>query len=228
MDARTTGIGTTSHEEVNAPLHDAPAQVTQATTYLLDLSDEQMLQAVDGALMAKHVGAAAAGVSSALRLALFQDAVAATVVGAARTVHDSAAAAFPDLAIRFAAQRAILDVDMLTAHAVAEVLGHTSKNSREAASRLRLQGVLLGVQPPGSRAYLFPAFQFDPLAARIHPVVAEVNRVLGAAEDPWGVASWWISPHARLAPRQAPRDLITDPERAQRLVVLARATVSAA
>lgn len=228
MDARTIDAGTASFGELVPLLAGAPAPVTEAAAHLVELSGEQMLQAVDAALLARHVGPAAASVSAALRLALFQDDVAATVVGAARTVHDSAAAAFPDLAIRFAAQRAILDIDMLSASAVAEVLRQTSKNSREAASRLRLGGTLLGLQPPGARAYLYPAFQFDPLAAAIHPVVAEVNQVLGAAEDPWGVASWWISPHARLEPDQAPRDLITDPEQAQRLPVLARSTVAAA
>lgn len=32
------------------------------------------------------------------------------------------------------------------------------------------------------------------MGRRVHPVVATVNRALNAVGDPWGVASWWISP----------------------------------
>jgi hypothetical protein len=42
-----------------------------------------------------------------------------------------------------------------------------------------------------------PAFQFE-ADGRVSNAVAEVNRVLGADSDPWGVASWWLSPHASL------------------------------
>lgn len=37
-----------------------------------------------------------------------------------------------------------------------------------------------------------PAFQFDEHGAPIS-VVLRVNQVLGAREDPWGVADWWLS-----------------------------------
>ncbi len=42
---------------------------------------------------------------------------------------------------------------------------------------------------------------------RVHSVVARVNHLLGARDDPWGVASWWISDHPRLG-GACPRDLV--------------------
>lgn len=42
-----------------------------------------------------------------------------------------------------------------------------------------------------------PAFQFD-ADGWILPSVAYVNTALNAADDPWGVASWWLTPHAAL------------------------------
>ncbi len=42
-----------------------------------------------------------------------------------------------------------------------------------------------------------PMFQFNPHGEPLGEVV-EVNAVLGAANDPWGVASWWLTPHATL------------------------------
>ncbi|MEH0423954.1 DUF3168 domain-containing protein [Streptomyces sp. B21-083] len=43
-----------------------------------------------------------------------------------------------------------------------------------------------------------PAFQFDG-TGRPRDVVVAVNRLLGAAEDPWGVADWWLGPSPWLA-----------------------------
>ncbi|MFJ9892760.1 DUF3168 domain-containing protein [Streptomyces sp. NPDC091280] len=43
-----------------------------------------------------------------------------------------------------------------------------------------------------------PAFQFDG-SGRPRDVVVAVNRMLGAAEDPWGVADWWLGPNPWLA-----------------------------
>jgi len=42
-----------------------------------------------------------------------------------------------------------------------------------------------------------PAFQFGADGLPL-PVVVGVNRFLGAADDPWGVADWWLGPDARL------------------------------
>jgi hypothetical protein len=45
---------------------------------------------------------------------------------------------------------------------------------------------------------LAPAFQFAGEEGEVAPGVAEVNRLLDASEDPWGAASWWLTPHAAL------------------------------
>ncbi|MFI0486632.1 hypothetical protein [Actinomadura sp. 9N215] len=50
-----------------------------------------------------------------------------------------------------------------------------------------------------------PAFQFD-ADGRPLPVVLRINEILGARTDPWGVASWWLDPNARL--RDAPFRLL--------------------
>jgi hypothetical protein len=59
---------------------------------------------------------------------------------------------------------------------------------------------------PGAAAeFQFPAFQFAP-AGGPWDVVMEVNQLLDAADDPWGVTCWWVDPHARLG--DAPADLL--------------------
>lgn len=50
-----------------------------------------------------------------------------------------------------------------------------------------------------------PAFQFD-RQGRPHPLVLQVNRLLGADRDPWGVTCWWVSPHPWLG--AVPADII--------------------
>jgi hypothetical protein len=51
----------------------------------------------------------------------------------------------------------------------------------------------------------YPAFQFD-RDGRLPAVVAEINALLGATDDPWGVADWWLSVDTSLGGR--PADLI--------------------
>ncbi|MBE1537050.1 hypothetical protein [Actinomadura algeriensis] len=50
-----------------------------------------------------------------------------------------------------------------------------------------------------------PAFQFDEVGNPV-PVVLEINRLLDAAGDPWGVADWWLCGNAWL--RGTPADLL--------------------
>lgn len=45
---------------------------------------------------------------------------------------------------------------------------------------------------------LAPAFQFAGEEGEVAAGVAEVNGLLDATEDPWGAASWWLTPHAAL------------------------------
>lgn len=47
-----------------------------------------------------------------------------------------------------------------------------------------------------------PQFQFA-RGALAWPVVLEVNALLGAGRDPWGVADWWLSPNAWLGTEPA-------------------------
>lgn len=121
--------------------------------------------------------------------------------------------------IRSAAHRAVLAEDLLDSRAVAQALGRTGQNAREAASTLRRAGRLVGI--PHQRRYLYPAFQFDLAVRGLRPVVSRVNQELGAAEDPWGVASWWVSSHSRLGGR-SPKDLLGTPEE-RHLIELAAA-----
>jgi hypothetical protein len=68
---------------------------------------------------------------------------------------------------------------------------------------------------PTDEGTVYPAFQFDDLGVPI-PVVVEINGVLGASEDPWGVADWWLAVDADLG--ASPADLARgDVEAAARL-----------
>jgi hypothetical protein len=51
----------------------------------------------------------------------------------------------------------------------------------------------------------FPRFQFDDRGTP-WSLILELNALLGAHDDPWGVTCWWVDPHARLA--VAPADLL--------------------
>jgi serine/threonine protein kinase len=64
---------------------------------------------------------------------------------------------------------------------------------------------------PVGDGYRYLTFQFDP-HWQVIAEVAAANRTLGAATDPWGAASWWISPNGRIGGR-VPRDLVgEDPQ----------------
>jgi hypothetical protein len=51
--------------------------------------------------------------------------------------------------------------------------------------------------PGPDRQSVLPAFQFD-ADGRPLPIVIEVNLLLDAKSDPWGVADWWLSENAWL------------------------------
>ncbi|MFF4852523.1 hypothetical protein [Streptomyces sp. NPDC001194] len=65
---------------------------------------------------------------------------------------------------------------------------------------------LIRLRAPGGLIRL-PAFQFA-AGGRARPTVREVNLLLGADEDPWGAADWWLSPNAWLAGSPAPVALL--------------------
>jgi hypothetical protein len=110
--------------------------------------------------------------------------------------------------------------DVLEPREVARALGAKPTN-REKVSSLRKRSHLLGV--PRDRGYLYPAFQIDIGRREIYPEVREVNELLGAEQDPWGVASWWVSQNDWLAAR--PVDLVGT-DRSKALIEAARAVVA--
>jgi hypothetical protein len=83
------------------------------------------------------------------------------------------------------ARRRLLSAPSLTAHEV-----RARGQDPDLAGLIRLDADDGGVR--------LPAFQFDDRGApRI--LVLEINRALGAEDDPWGVADWWLGANAWLA-----------------------------
>lgn len=117
------------------------------------------------------------------------------------------------------AMATIWQEEVLSAGKVAEALGAQPSN-REKASVLRKRSELLGL--PRDRGYLYPKFQIDESRREVYPEVAEVNRLLGAEDDPWGAASWWVSENARLEAR--PLELVGG-EEAKNLIAAAEAVI---
>jgi hypothetical protein len=125
-------------------------------------------------------------------------------------------------AVRGDAERQVLELPMVGAGEAAELLGAKPSN-REKVRLLRVEGVLLGL-PRSSRElthYRYPTFQFEASRHTVNATVAQVNKLLGAVEDPWGVASWWVAPNGWLG--EAPYRCLA--ERAHDVVSAAEAAV---
>jgi hypothetical protein len=120
--------------------------------------------------------------------------------------------------VRGELQHAIFRQELYKAAALGELLGSNGGAARERARSLRERGDVVGV--PVGNVYAFPAFQVDVAHGRIFPIVAEINHLLGARDDPWGVAAWWFAREARLA--AAPADLVADAARADDLRLAAK------
>ena len=188
------------------------------STQLAELPDDDLVLTIGDALMSHPTLRHRSGeVTEMLRFAVQEAGIVAGLAGPARRVHSGLSDVFTQARIEAEARRTVLAEEMLSSTAVSKALGAAGGNTRDAASARRARGELLGI-PQGSR-YVYPAFQLDPLAKRVVPVVAAVNRHLGAHEDPWGVASWWISGHPRLGDA-APKSLVGT-EREGELLVLA-------
>lgn len=126
-----------------------------------------------------------------------------------RAVENVAGAAAARSRIIASAMASILDGhEMLDSTAVSRILGR-SPTSRNTASRLAASGDVIAL-PVGAKK-LFPAFQFDARDRRVRSIVAEINRRLDARNDPWGVASWWLSPTAFGDDPRLPAELAADP-----------------
>ena len=179
-------------------------------------ADRQALVALIEEMVAADVLLAktAPSVGALLRSAIAGDLVTATFVQTAR-LNDLEDASTPDDVLRVArvrgqAEAAILAEPMFDSAEVAHAMGSQSTNAREFARQLRQQAGVLALSL--RNRFVFPAFQFDVARRRLWPVSDEINRDLGAADDPWGVASFWFTVDPRLGAR--PADLVGDEERA--------------
>lgn len=103
--------------------------------------------------------------------------------------------------LRSAVQHQVLEEPMFSEDEVAAFSrGHidiTDIRSRRADSML--------LALPTDSGILYPRFQFD-VDGSVNEIAQRVNQHLRAADDPWGVASWWFSEHVRLGGR--PADLL--------------------
>lgn len=127
-------------------------------------------------------------------LAMGPTLTAATEAGIGPLVEDALTRA----RMLMAEQMLVLEQPLFTAVEVSQVLGARGGGNRTAAARVRARGDIIGLEVQGR--FLFPAFQFDIAQARVHPVVAEVNQLLDALAEPWGVALWWLTTQARTKP----------------------------
>jgi hypothetical protein len=191
----------------------------QVTAELEQLSAADFVTAVTDALKRTPGARRRDQVAFLLRAVMSEEENVTALAGDARNVLD-VDSVMTDIALRSAARSAVLNTPMLDSRGVGVALGMKGKNLREAASDLRRKGAVLGVKV-GQR-YLYPVFQFDLLERRLWPVVATVNQTLDAQNDPWAVASWWISKNPGVG-WHAPMDLVGTPKQED---ILAVATAS--
>jgi hypothetical protein len=97
------------------------------------------------------------------------------------------------------------DIDLLVRARLLGLLMLTSEDARRRGVNPDDVGLIRLRRPGAVTSARLPAFQFGP-AGDPWDVVMEVNQVLGASDDPWGVTCWWVDPHARLG--DAPADLL--------------------
>ncbi|WP_458683577.1 hypothetical protein [Prescottella equi] len=157
------------------------------------LTDAELVRVVVTELDRRRSFAAVRDQAVAL-LAMGPTLTAATEAGVGQLVEDAIrrARALMD------EQALVLDQPLFTAVEVSQALGARGNGNRSAASRLRARGDIIGLDVQGR--FVFPAFQFDLTRACVHPVVAEVNHRLGAHDDPWGAAGWWLAKQGRTVP----------------------------
>lgn len=126
-------------------------------------------------------------------------------------LSNRAAALLETMRIAQDAREAILSEGVADAEQIGQWLGGSGGALRDKASKARRAGKLLGLDVNGRTKY--PVFQIDPARARIRPGVSEANMQLNARDDPWGVASWWLSPSGWLPDGQRPADIAVAGER---------------
>lgn len=175
-------------------------------TQLAELPDREFIEAIQGALETRGgLANASDEVAVVVRLAMHKQELLVALAGPARRVTSGASDMLESTIVEARAMSTVLRAEMFDSKAVSKVLGATSSNTRDAASARRARSDLVGI-PSGTR-FLYPAFQLDVRAKRVFPVVAAINRHFDASSDPWGVASWWVTPHPRLD-EASPQSLI--------------------
>ena len=117
--------------------------------------------------------------------------------------------------LRTEARAAILAEPMFAEKDAAAVLGIDQPGAVES---LRVSSLLLAI--PSDGGYLYPRFQFDTQRRAIHNTASEVNQLLEANKDPWGVAGWWLYSNDRVGAR--PADLLGDRQPPGRLRLRSR------
>lgn len=106
-----------------------------------------------------------------------------------------------DPAMQADTRQQVLQHAMLTTAEVDIQLG------REWASAAELFAGRLICLPRHNQGGLIPAFQLDPKVGRVRPIVAECNLMLGALQDQWRAAAWWLTPAAALPEGVTPADV---------------------
>ncbi|QBJ96392.1 hypothetical protein ERC79_10750 [Rhodococcus sp. ABRD24] len=84
------------------------------------------------------------------------------------------------------------------------ILAPHAKETRSAVQKRRQSGELIGL-PIGTRPdYVYPLFQFDRSRHSVKDLVAYANKMLDAANDPFGAASWWLTPSSTVLDGHTP------------------------
>ncbi len=99
----------------------------------------------------------------------------------------------PDMHLERARRYIRAALDLVTGDEAAELLDLDASASSPVLDDLRTTGQLIGF-PTHNGAYLYPAFQFDTQRHKIYDVVRHANRRLYVNKDPYGAASWWLTP----------------------------------
>lgn len=97
--------------------------------------------------------------------------------------------------------------ELLDSIEVAEILAPTSRPTRSVAQKRRKAGELIGLPVSSRPDYRYPAFQLNRTQHRIHPMVRYANMRLQVDGDPYGAASWWLTPVDILDGRSPMQDL---------------------
>ncbi|MCK0090447.1 hypothetical protein MWU77_06565 [Rhodococcus sp. F64268] len=101
----------------------------------------------------------------------------------------------------------ILSFPHLSAKEVANQYNKNWANPSDALRKLSTKGEVIGLKRAGK--FRYPAFQFSQ-SDEANQVAREGNVNLGARDDPWGVASWWLSPNPSAEDRKSPAQLLNE------------------